>query len=180
MFREVAKLATGLPTKPIKIEKFDDSYDKALENFRFDEAMKYIFEKYINSANLLLNQKTPWIKPFEDSERQNVLQDCIEKILRASYHLKPFIPSISEKIDNCFHDTVHSDGGRTFSATQMIDTHAHLTKRLNESFELPTIERVVLAGSTMDDSGENIDPVSVKYPGKLFAAVGGPSPRSSF
>ncbi|MCL4384353.1 TatD family hydrolase [Patescibacteria group bacterium] len=53
----------------------------------------------------------------------------------------------------------------------MIDTHAHLTKRLNEKFELPAISRVILAGSTLEDSEENIDLAS-QFPGTLSAAVG--------
>lgn len=53
----------------------------------------------------------------------------------------------------------------------MIDTHAHLSKRLTESFELPHINKVILAASCLADSEENIQLAS-QYPGKLYAAVG--------
>lgn len=53
----------------------------------------------------------------------------------------------------------------------MIDTHAHLSSRLTTNFELPKINKVVLAASCIDDSKENIQ-LARKYPGKLFAAVG--------
>lgn len=52
----------------------------------------------------------------------------------------------------------------------MIDTHAHLTKRLNEGFELPKI-KTILAASCMEDSEENIE-LAREYPEKLFACVG--------
>ncbi len=53
----------------------------------------------------------------------------------------------------------------------MIDTHSHLSKRLNTTFELPTISKVILAGSNLEDSQENIL-LARQYPKKILAAVG--------
>ncbi|HEX8923652.1 MAG TPA: TatD family hydrolase [Patescibacteria group bacterium] len=53
----------------------------------------------------------------------------------------------------------------------MIDTHAHLSKRLCDIKELPNIEAVVLAASDIEDSKENIE-FGRQNPGKLFPAVG--------
>lgn len=52
----------------------------------------------------------------------------------------------------------------------MIDTHAHLTKRLNERFELPKV-KTILSASCMEDSAENVELANL-YPDVLWAAVG--------
>ncbi len=102
----VSKLAQGLEVKSNKDLGIDKEFEQLLAICRFDEAVKWIFDTYINPANLLLNQKTPWTKPPEDIERQEVLRSCIEKITIASFYLSPFIPNVADKVKYTFEGQV--------------------------------------------------------------------------
>ena len=73
----VAKLAEGLEIEKSGDLGLDDNFVASLNNFRFDEAAKYVFETYINKANLLLNQEKPWTKASDDPDRIKVLTNCI-------------------------------------------------------------------------------------------------------
>ena len=98
----VAKLAEGLEIEKSGDLGLDDNFVASLNNFRFDEAAKYVFETYINKANLILNQEKPWTKASDDPDRIKVLTNCISLIHQANNHLIAFMPSVSQKISDCF------------------------------------------------------------------------------
>lgn len=81
-----------------KSEKFSDLID----NLKFDEAIGYVFEKYIDGTNLILNKNTPWKLEANDPNRSDVIAVCISNVLRASELLKPIMPETCEKVIEVF------------------------------------------------------------------------------
>jgi methionyl-tRNA synthetase len=77
-----------------------------IDNCRFDEAIGLVFEKYIDSSNTKLNEVTPWKLEKDDPKRIEVLNYCINNLLLASLHLKPVMPEVALKIQNCFENEV--------------------------------------------------------------------------
>ena len=110
----IAKLAESLEITEEEPTAFDEAYEKALESLRFDEASKYIFEKYVDKANLVLNQTKPWTIPADDPKRKEILIECVKLIKVANYHLRPFMPTIAEKIDLCFGKKIMAIEGGLF------------------------------------------------------------------
>lgn len=99
----VAKLAEGISFLIREDDKLDRKYIDLFDNFKFNEAIIYIFDEYINKTNNLLNQKEPWKLPKDSDERKGVLSDCIENLFRTSYLLKPIIPETAQKIYEVFN-----------------------------------------------------------------------------
>ena len=77
-----------------------------VDNCRFDEAIELIFEKYIDSSNLKLNETTPWKLEKDDPKRIEVLEYCIKNIQIAALHLKSIMPGVALKIEICFENKV--------------------------------------------------------------------------
>ncbi len=108
----VTKLAEGVTTKPFFNPSFDragsldEDFVKLINNCRFDEAVGLVFKKYIDSSNTKLNEVTPWKLDNNDPKRIEVLGYCIKNILSASLHLKPIMPEVTQKIENCFENKV--------------------------------------------------------------------------
>ena len=71
-----------------------------------NEAFDLVFNKWIDSSNLKLNQTTPWKLEKENSERIAVLNECIKNIQTAAFHLQILMPEVAEKIENCFKSEV--------------------------------------------------------------------------
>jgi methionyl-tRNA synthetase len=73
--------------------------EKSLGEYRFDEALKYIFLE-ITKLNKFIDEKTPW--KLQGEELKNVLQTAIEQLLLIAFNLKPFLPETSSKIQSLF------------------------------------------------------------------------------
>lgn len=101
----IANLAEGFETQNSKID-FDEQYVSLIDNCRFDEALDLIFNKYIDKSNEILNKVTPWKLEKTDPKRIEVLNECIKNIQVAAYHLKPIMPRVVQKIENCFENKV--------------------------------------------------------------------------
>ena len=101
----VAKLAEGQKTEEEKFE-IDSDFENLINNFKLDEAFALVFNKWIDSSNLKLNQTTPWKLEKENPERIAVLAECIKNIQTASYHLQIVMPEVAEKIEKCFKNEV--------------------------------------------------------------------------
>ena len=105
----VAKLAEGKSFSNPFFDKtgiLDQKYTELIDNFRFDEAIGLVFENYIDSSNAKLNEVAPWKLEIDDPKRIEVLDYCIKNILCASLHLKPIMPEVVQKIENCFENKV--------------------------------------------------------------------------
>jgi methionyl-tRNA synthetase len=101
----VVKLAEGQTILEEKNE-FSEEFKTLIEDFKFNEAIGYIFNKWIDSSNLKLNQTTPWKLEKENPERIAVLNECINNIRKAAFHFQILIPEVAKKIENCFKNEV--------------------------------------------------------------------------
>ncbi len=113
-FKEVynADLANGLGNLVARIAKlcektnfipknFDNTYYQSgkiyqlLNEYRFDEALKFIWEK-ISQSDRNLNQNQPWLLTGEKLNK--VLVNLVSKIQEIAFLLQPFLPETAEKI----------------------------------------------------------------------------------
>lgn len=79
-------------------KEFEEKFKSKMDIYRFDEAIKVIWEK-IHESDEFLSQNAPW-KMEDKEEIKKVLVPTAQNILNIAYHLKPFLPEVSEKIIN--------------------------------------------------------------------------------
>ncbi|MFA6306753.1 MAG: class I tRNA ligase family protein [Patescibacteria group bacterium] len=84
------KLKIGNDKKLIK------AYQTEMQDFKFDEALKVLWEK-LRNGDTVLSDKKPW-KLKDQKEIKNILEPIAQDILNVAGLLKPFMPAISEKI----------------------------------------------------------------------------------
>jgi len=101
----VTKLAEGLETTEVE-KKLDSEFIRLIDSCRFDDAIGLIFEKFVNSSNLRLNETTPWKLEKTDPKRGETLTYCINNLKLAALHLKSIMPDVSEKIENCLENKI--------------------------------------------------------------------------
>jgi len=77
--------------------------DELMENFQFDQAMKYIWEK-ISKIDGLIAQTKPWAlaKEGKTKEVAKVLNQAVEGILEIAELLAPFLPETAAKVKAIF------------------------------------------------------------------------------
>ena len=89
----------------IKIEKpkEDEEFEKLVDSFSFDQALKYIWDKISEVDGKISNTK-PWYlaKEGKVKEVSEILNQAANDVLQISYLLKPFLPAVSVKIKNIF------------------------------------------------------------------------------
>lgn len=78
----------------------DSVVAKSLERFRFDEAIKTIFEKYVTSLDQEINKVEPW--KLEGNELNEFLQKAVANIQTLAFNLLPFLPETAKKIERQF------------------------------------------------------------------------------
>ena len=71
-----------------------------IEKFRFDEAIKTIFEKYISALDQEINKVEPW--KLKEVELKEFLERTVKKIRMLSFNLLPFLPETANKIEKQF------------------------------------------------------------------------------
>lgn len=76
-------------------------YEKAFEEFRFNDALTFIWEK-VAAANRKIDKEKPWELKGEKLEK--VLTLLIAQILEIALLLKPFLPETSKKIISQFSE----------------------------------------------------------------------------
>jgi len=101
----VAKLSDGQKVVEEKFE-FDREFENLIDNLKLNEAFDLVFDKWIDSSNLKLNQTTPWKLEKENPERIAVLNECIKNIQTAAFHLQIVMPEVVQKIEKCFKNEV--------------------------------------------------------------------------
>lgn len=74
---------------------------KATEEFRFDNALKYIWDK-ITEVDQEINKNEPW--KLEGKVLQKTLQGYLDEIAEIALNLKPFLPETVNKIAKVFGD----------------------------------------------------------------------------
>lgn len=88
-----------------KILGFDPEVEKLLSEFKFNEALSWIW-KIIQRADMRVNETQPW--KLEGAELKEVLDELVSLILDVAYNLQPFLPETSEKILKQFEGKVVS------------------------------------------------------------------------
>jgi methionyl-tRNA synthetase len=72
---------------------------KALEEFRFDNALKFIWDK-VTLVDQEINKTEPW--KLEGDNLKKALQNYLNQIAEIALNLKPFLPETTEKIAKIF------------------------------------------------------------------------------
>lgn len=72
---------------------------KAIEEFRFDNALKFIWSK-VTAVDQEINKAEPW--KLEGDKLQKALQSYLNDIAEIALNLKPFLPETTEKIAEVF------------------------------------------------------------------------------
>lgn len=101
----ITKLAEGLKTNEVE-NKLDQKFIELIDNCRYDEAIGFVFDKFINTSNAKLNEVTPWKLEKTDPKRIEVLNYCIENLKQAANYLKSIMPTVADKIEKCFEGEV--------------------------------------------------------------------------
>ncbi len=84
-----------------------ESFDKAMEEFRFNDALSIVWEK-ISKLDKYINEEKPWelLKLPEGSKKlgsiEDVLAHAVSQIQEIGILLKPFMPETSKKIIDQF------------------------------------------------------------------------------
>ena len=95
LISRVSKLSDGFE-KIIEGLDLDKQFVSLIDNCRFDEAVGWVFDKWINKTNILLNEKTPWKLEKDSKKRKEILDECVANIQKAIYHLLPIMPGLKE------------------------------------------------------------------------------------
>lgn len=108
----VCKLSSGLlipkfesnPSDSIRIESppLDRArrgdFENLVDELKLDEAISWVFTKFIDESNNRLNIVAPWKLEANDPARIKVLEECVNNLRSAAYYLTPVMPETCEKI----------------------------------------------------------------------------------
>jgi methionyl-tRNA synthetase len=95
----VCKLGEGIKVSNLPKSLFDKrDFQELINNLKFDEAIGWVFENYIDKSNNRLNEVTPWKLEANDPKRIEVLTECAQNLKNAAFYLTPVMPEISAKI----------------------------------------------------------------------------------
>lgn len=78
---------------------FSKEVNKFLTEFKFDQALNFIWSK-ISEADHYLDQNKPWL--LSGKKLNEILDDLIGKIKEIAIHLQPFLPETAKKIQKQF------------------------------------------------------------------------------
>lgn len=98
-----ARVSNLLETNKIELnleagsnKKLAEKYVNEMQAFKFDEALKILWEK-LRAGDTVLSDAKPW--KLEDKEAiKNILEPVADNILNVASLLKPFMPTAAEKI----------------------------------------------------------------------------------
>lgn len=101
----VAKLAEKYNIEAHGSSSFEQPVIKALENYKFNEALGYIWG-LIAAADKQLTDKKPW--GLERDKALDVIDELIHQISIIAHNLQPFLPETAEKILKQFTGKIKS------------------------------------------------------------------------
>lgn len=93
----VCKLANSLKISGVR-SQVSKEYQNLIDNLKLDEAISWVFNKFIDESNNRLNVVSPWKLEADDPARIAVLTECVNNLRTAAYYLTPIMPEICEKI----------------------------------------------------------------------------------
>ncbi len=79
--------------------RFDDEIQVLLNNYKFDETLKIIWNK-IAETDKFINENEPW--KLGGEKLKEVLKNAISSIQALAFYLSPFLPETAEKIEKQF------------------------------------------------------------------------------
>ncbi|PIT89466.1 MAG: hypothetical protein COU27_00190 [Candidatus Levybacteria bacterium CG10_big_fil_rev_8_21_14_0_10_36_7] len=97
LLSRVCKLGEGLTVEEEKFE-IEKKYIELIDNLKFDEAIGWVFENYVDKSNNRLNEVAPWKLEADDAKRIEVLTECAQNLKRAAIYLQAVMPGTSENI----------------------------------------------------------------------------------
>ena len=101
----ICKLGQGLKIDNQTV-KIDDKYIGLVDNLKFDEAISWVFENYIDKSNNRLNKVIPWKLEASDTKRIEVLTECAHNLTEAAIYLKAVMPEVAKKILEQFNGEI--------------------------------------------------------------------------
>ena len=80
----------------------DTEYEKAISEYKFNEALASVWRK-ITKVDQYINEEKPWELLKTNQERcKSVLSHCVDQIQEIAILIQPFLPETSEKITEQF------------------------------------------------------------------------------
>lgn len=98
LISRVCKLAIQLRITNYEL-RIDESFTNLINDLRFDEAIGWVFEQFIDKSNNRLNEVAPWKLEVNDPKRIEVLTECVKNLRLAANYLKPIMPEITQNIE---------------------------------------------------------------------------------
>jgi methionyl-tRNA synthetase len=80
-------------------QKIDKRIEKALNEYRFDEALKIIWDK-VTETDRYISENEPW--KLSGDKLREVLDSAVSSLISISYQLTPFLPETAKKIEKQF------------------------------------------------------------------------------
>ena len=113
LISRIAKLCenSGFEFENKKINKLDDNVAKSLDEFRFDKALKIIWEK-ITTTDQYINTNEPW--KLKGEELKKILTYSVNSLATIAYCLLPFLPETAQKIEKQFKGPKIKSGAPLF------------------------------------------------------------------
>jgi len=101
----ICKLASNLqfPTNNFQI---DEEFNKLIDDLKLNEAIDWVFDKFINESNDKLNNVAPWKLEANDPARVKVLGECVNNLRQVAYYLSSIMPEACEKITKVFEGEI--------------------------------------------------------------------------
>lgn len=93
----ICKLGDKLPVTNYEL-RIEEKYKNLVDNLKLDEAIKWVFENFIDKSNNRLNEVTPWKLEANDPKRIEVLNECAQNLKQAAFYLTSVMPEVSAKI----------------------------------------------------------------------------------
>ncbi|MEK7551474.1 MAG: methionine--tRNA ligase [Patescibacteria group bacterium] len=92
--------------KSVHMIDISDEYKKAMEEYRFNDALSLVFQK-ISKLDKYINEEKPWellkvSTNHKGRELSAILGHAVDQIIEIALLLAPFMPKTSEKIKNQF------------------------------------------------------------------------------
>jgi len=102
LISRVAKLCenSGFEFSQTNTFKLDDVVRENLANYRFDEALKNLFDRFVAGLDSSINKEEAW--KLEGQALKEFLTGAVSIINNLAYNLKPFLPETADKIAKQF------------------------------------------------------------------------------
>ena len=100
----VAALCADLPLQELSEAelKFDGPLCTLVEQFRFDEALAWIWDE-VRTLDKYINENEPWKLKEDRIALQKVMQGAVHHLVKIGFNLQPFLPETAKKMLEQLH-----------------------------------------------------------------------------